>query len=139
MMNYTIEQPTDLPAPTIMVRMLNSFSLGADIPSMINTLDAQIAKIKGERVFLILDMTEVTLNLSEIIQGMGAVFVHSDLNTTHMLADRVTGIWIGSGLVLRLAAGATNQDQYGNRHTELVETLDEALAYIRAECSARAA
>lgn len=131
-MSYTVQQIKDLPAPTIVATLSDPYNAIDEAPQMVNELDRAVAKLAGDPIFVVADLTALSLDLETIIQGLAAAFVpRKDISTQNLDADRVRTIMIGTSSLMKLAAKAGGQDQYGNRSIELYPTLDAALEQIR--------
>ena len=131
-MSYKVEQLDGLPFPTILAAMSEPFDTAKETPLSVNESNELLARIDGNPVYLIIDLSQTKTNLSNIMQGLaGALLPHDDLKTDQVFSRRVRLIMIGSGSLMKMAARAAGQDQYGNRHMEFFGTVDEALAHIR--------
>lgn len=131
-MPYTIQQIDGLPAPTILNTITAPLDVGKDIPEMMGQANAMLKAIDGRVVYVIADVSNLSLSFSDIVQGLAsALNPNRDAGSVQWYDPRVRTILIGSGTLLSLVVKSTRQDQYGNRQMELFETLDEALVHIR--------
>jgi hypothetical protein len=76
------------------------------------------------------DLTQISMNFSDMMLGMreaalGGAGTAADPRTRHVL--------VGGHELLQLTADALKQEQYGQRNVPLFMTIDEALAYIKAQ------
>lgn len=131
-MPYTIEQLNDLPYPTVLATMTEPFDSAGDTLRSVNDCNTVLAQTEGDPVYFIINLSQLNLNLSNLMQGLASAFLpHSDVKTDHLFSSRVKSIMIGSGPLMKLAVSSAGQNQYGSRQMELFETLDEALDHIR--------
>lgn len=131
-MPYIVKEFRDLPVPAVLAQMVEPFDQSHDTLDSVNESDDLLSRIEGDKVFMIVDLSQLKMDLGSLMQGFAAAFLpHDDLRTSNVFADRVSLLMVGSGALLKLAVKAAGQDQYGNRKIELFETLDEALTFIR--------
>jgi hypothetical protein len=131
-MPYTVQQLDNLPVPTVLATMTEPFDTGKEAPVSIGEVNATLAQIEGDLVYIIIDLSQLNLNLGNLMQGFAMAYLpHEEVRTEHMLDDRVRTLMIGTGEMMKIAVKSLQQDQYGNHHVELFPTVDEALAHIR--------
>ena len=106
--------------------------MARDIPEIMNAANEALSGIEGNVIYVIADVSQLSLSFGDIVQGLASAFSpSSDVRKVPPYDNRVRAILIGSGTLIRLVAAGGRQDQYGNRQLEVFETLDEALAHIR--------
>lgn len=131
-MPFTIEERTDLPAPTVVVTMQEPFDSARDSLLSTGAANSQVAAIEGDLVYVIVDLSQLKLDLSSLMEGFAAAFLpHEGVSMDHVMASRVRTLMIGTGSLMKMAARAAGQEQYGSRQIELFPTLDKALDFIR--------
>jgi hypothetical protein len=122
-MSYTIEK---LPNEPIILQVLNAdYTFGAEAsPSMLELmtlLDAQ-----RERVYLIMDMSEVSLNLDDAIQAASMSTQQHKL-LTH--PNTIESILVSDSRLMKLMAKGLNTPIFGNIILRTFESRSAALAY----------
>ena len=98
-----------------------------DLHQAVSSFKKQI----GGHVYRIVDLTKLPVTFSDLVIAMA-----SDMNSDGGVNDSdVTTVYIGSGELLAFGAKAfQEQKQYGTTNVKaVVATLDEALAFIRAD------
>ncbi len=132
-MPYSL-QPLDLPAPTLLVEITDPIDPALEGPNMNRDMNDQLGRLEGDRVYLIMDLTQFKLNFGTLVSGLGAVLRPTQgVDTSNIDADRVTVLAVGAGSLTSLLVKSAKQDQYGSRHVMGFKTRDEALAYIESQ------
>ncbi len=91
----------------------------------------EVAELLGDLpfVYYINDISQVEFDFPKVIRTMTSAF--RDRST--LPADRIRGIAVGSGKMLKLFVEGAKQFQYGEIDVELFEAVEEALAFARSQ------
>lgn len=131
-MPYTIQQLEDLPVPTVINTISSPLDIAHELPQNINELDTFVAGITGDPVYVVIDMSDLHLNMGDLVQGLASAFSPPEgIETQNVSHNRVKSVIVGANTLLKIAARSAGQDQYGNRQMEWYPTLDEALTHIK--------
>jgi hypothetical protein len=125
---------TLLPGEPIMINRPDAtFSLAKDIPvdseRMLELLDSS-----NQPLYLIIDVTNVKINFSDLITGMAALTKSNRAVFKHPNIKQI--IVVTTSDMLALGAKALKQVQYGGLESQVFPTFDEALAYVRQSIAA---
>ncbi len=124
-MPATLEKLSD--RPIYLIRYSDPFA-----PDQVMSVFSEIGRTADQvqPVYVINDLSQLAMNFSEMMLGMreaalGGPGTAADPRTRHVL--------VGSHELLQLTSEALKQEQYGQRNVPLFMTIDEALAYIKAQ------
>jgi hypothetical protein len=97
-----------------------------------NRMVAEVLEEFEGDIYFINDIRQVKLTFPRVVQTMAAAFRDS----TTLAPDRVHGIAVGAGNMLKLFVDSAKQIQYGKIDIELFDTTEEAIAFIRSKIAA---
>jgi hypothetical protein len=117
--------------PVILVSFSPPFDPLNDVPQAYAKA-VELSQSVQTMVFLLSDVSTINLSLDDLINGMAML-----KNALPKFKD-YRFIGIGSSDMVKLAARAMRQAQYGNVDVSLFSSLNDALARIRAELGASA-
>jgi hypothetical protein len=127
-MNYKIEVIPD--EPIILATLYAHYSLAVDDPVANNEARAIMDK-SGEPMFMIMDVTDLSLSLDDLVQaanrdarGEQAIFHHPKL---------LELLVVTHSAMIQLAVKGITTVTFGSVHAKAFGTVDEALAYARAQ------
>jgi hypothetical protein len=112
--------------PVIIVSFSLPFDPLNDVPEAY-TEAAELSQTLRDTVFLLSDVSAVNLNLDDLINGLAMLRDALPKTKEYRL------IGIGSSDMVKRAAQAMTQAQYGSVDVSLFSSLNDALARIRAE------
>jgi hypothetical protein len=116
-----------LPAePIVFVSITPPFNPLSDVPEAY-TKAAQLSQTIPGTVFMLSDVSTISLSLDDMINGMAM------LRGVLPKDNRYRFLAIGSAELIKFAAQAMKQAQYGNVDIRLFASLDEAVAHVHAE------
>lgn len=125
-MNYKIDV---LPGePIILYTMLEQYTLSQDMPNA-DTETQAILNGSSEPMFLIVDVTRLSLSLNDVIQGATQA-ARGEQPLFHHPNVREVVVVATSGIA-KLASKGLNTATFGNVNISVSGTVDEALAYVR--------
>ncbi|GEM_PF-730676 len=127
-MTYHIER---LPGePIIVSTILPGYSVVRDQPNS----DADTRAIldqSDEPLYLVVDITRFKFNLDDVVRGANQGGRGAESLWHHPKIKKL--IWVSPSPVVRLAARGLNSPTFGGIAAEVFDTIDEALAYARAQ------
>lgn len=122
--------------PILLVKFLNPFDIKIDIPGYMQDLRA-IYDAAAEPLVNITDVTGLKLSFGDIVAGMAILTKGQKEVILHRNA--IVYIAVADSDMLRLAASALSQVQYGSIPIKVAKTLDEAIRQAREVIAARRA
>jgi hypothetical protein len=126
-MSYTFEK---LPDEPILLSVLGeAYDVGRDA-SVASQQLFDLLETMDVPVFLVVDARDLKANFGDVVAGLGAATRGEGVGLKHPNVQEVVLVTT-SGLV-SMGAKALGQLQYGGLRSSVFETLDEALAYVRA-------
>ena len=128
-MSFTIERLPD--EPIILFRVGEGYRITTDLDPAIAEI-MQMLDALDERVYLVLDesleptptMEELLIATQVLTRGENPLFHHPNIRVL---------LVITTDEVLRLSYQGAASEMFGQLHAEIFDTLDEALAYARAQ------
>ncbi|GAB4508777.1 MAG: hypothetical protein OHK0046_02250 [Anaerolineae bacterium] len=115
--------------PIIIVNWQNPFDTTTDILES-NKLVSDFANRSGTPVYRIIDTHEIDLTFGDLVHIL-------DLKTRNepgSLRDpRIHTVLVGTHEMVRMKAQSLSQEQYGGLNVPLFESVDDAIAYCRAQ------
>ncbi len=84
--------------------------------------------------YLIVDLSRLNMTFSDMVQGLAAST--SGRQGWSVKDPRTRMVVVGANKLIEFGVKAVNQTQYGGINIPLFDTMDEALAYVRAEITA---
>jgi hypothetical protein len=119
--------------PIIIATLTDPIDWAQDIKKTTAHVAALAAEFEG-RGFRITDLTQTNVTFSELMMGLAAVLRSEGgwLSTPQITPLVVTTQELGR----EFQAFVAEQEQYGKLHIEIFSTLEQAIAYARAEGSA---
>lgn len=127
-MTYEIKQMENL--PIFVATMSEPHDAIADATGIEKEMHQNIAAVNGT-VYYIPDLSAIKITFSNIVIGLNEAFKEG--SGSFYSNPRVKMLMVGSDEMLRVAADAGSQDQYGNVPIELFATVDEAVAHAKAQ------
>jgi hypothetical protein len=126
-MKFAVERLPD--TPVVLITIGDQYVVGKDTADLQMLVDSRVGA--GETgLYAIWDLRKFPMTFSALVQGMG----NQAQKAPGAMADpRLNTIIIGSSELVKLGIEAFKQAQYGGLKFPLYETVDEALAYVRAQ------
>lgn len=129
-MPFSLQQ-LDLSAPTLLVELSDPLDPAREGPNMNRDMNDHLGQIEGDRVYLIMDMTNFKMKFGTLVAGLGAALRPTEgVDTSNIDADRVNVLVVGNSRLVTLLINSAKQEQYGSRHIQGFKTRNEALAHI---------
>lgn len=126
METYTITKLPD--EPIVIFSVTPNHNIATEGQQAIGNV-IQVVADQSDPVSLVCDLTDLNVNLSELTIGAALVafgesplFHHANIKAVFMVSQDAA---------VQLASKNLAADVYGNLHVAVVDTLDEALAYVR--------
>ncbi|MGF1503884.1 MAG: hypothetical protein ACFB51_01915 [Anaerolineae bacterium] len=130
-MSYTITRRDDL--PVLISEVSTDFDPRSDLQPLLAELDAAFAAMDGP-FYYIANIGESKWNFAQVVQALGQV---AGSNAAMLLRNphlRETLVVVHSDLI-ELGVRALSQTQYGGLRAHLMDSVEEALAYVRKDVS----
>ena len=123
--------------PIIIAAFINPVDYQTQVPAMFaRILELRDAIVDSPRYYVIIDMSHLKPGFGDIVFSLGEARKASMLRRPDIV---ISLHLVGSGDLFEMVAGALSQMQYGGYGAPLHKSIEEALAAVRAEISARAA
>ena len=128
-MPYSIQQ-LDFPTPVILASIANPISLDADAPQLLDELNALLAGIHQERVYLVADLSGLNLSLKELVLALTSLRrVSSDWSP--VMHQRITTLFVETGDLVRRVLDGFETHEPGSTQALVFPTLEAALAQVK--------
>jgi hypothetical protein len=113
--------------PIITVRFYPPHHGFEDVRAM-NDATRSLVDQMQQPVYVIADITEVDINFSMLVSGLGEV----RSETSKSLRDQTIIYLVGAGRLVESILNFAGQDQYGNQNYKVAASVEEALQQARA-------
>lgn len=127
MMTFTLQLLPDVPA--ILLTLKYDYVLTRDFPKSYAQVSQMLEEV-DQPVYYITDFTQATIDLDLVIQGAEKTSLDQGGTFHHPKVKEV--LFVSTDEVIHLAAKGLQSDTYGHVRIKAFRTLDEALAYARA-------
>ena len=117
--------------PIIVVTYKEPYSPNEDVIQTNRLVAKYLDDIEGP-VYLINDIRQVRLSFTSMVQTMAAAF----RDETTLEADRIKGVAVGAGRMLKMMVDSAKQMQFGNVNIDMFDTPEEAIAFAREQVAA---
>lgn len=126
-MTFTVQKLPNVPA--ILLSLTHDYDLSTDFPKS-HTQIRQMLDSADQPVYYITDLTEAAIDVEFLIQGAGKTSLGSQGNYHHPMVKEV--LLVSPQQTIHYVAESLRQDTYGNVPARAFNSMDEALAYVRA-------
>lgn len=109
-------------------RYIQPFNPQQDLSYVKTELEKLLASASGA-FHVIVDLSQINLTFGDLVQSMGET-VDPDSEASAK-KGRLVFTLVGSDALIKMAADAYAQDQYGGMKVELFPSVDAALAHVR--------
>lgn len=128
-MTITVNRLPD--GPIIVATYREPMDWHKEVPEMFEQIFTLRDTFEGcPKYYVIIDVSAVKVGFSEMVTALGEVRSASKRRRADM---PIQLSMVGSGTLIQFASKALGQQQYGEYHTPLHASLDEALHAIRAD------
>lgn len=128
-MNYKVETLPD--SPVLVATMGKEFQVKRDLNALIDEVTGAL-DAAPQPMYVIDDTREMALSFGDMVTALGAISKGTAL-VSHPNIRKI--IFVTTSDMVRLGGTALRQTQYGARMTDVVATLEAALALIQAEAA----
>lgn len=127
-MSFTVKMYPEVPA--ILLTLQREYDLLADFPKSYARVSELLEKA-DRPLYYIMDLTDARVDMDLIMQGASKTSLSSGGTFHHPMVKQV--LMVSPNEAIHLAAEGLQDDIYGNVQVRTFHTVDEALAYARAQ------